>query len=207
MDIKAYQLMIQNQAMATMTGNQDSFSYHSPMLDLSFKQLLQDKINEASGLNGQLGQALGATHTYAPVVFQQAEAVSSGNNVPSTEFNSIITEMAQKYGIDEKLIHAVIKMESNYNPMAKSHAGAQGLMQLMPNTARGLGVTNSYDPRKNIEGGTKYLSQMLKKYNGNLELSLAAYNAGPGNVDKYQGIPPFNETQNYVRKVLNHYVS
>src|SRR5699024_8774487 len=121
MDIKAYQLMIQNQAMATMTANQDSFSYHSPMLDLSFKQLLQDKINQASGLNGQLGQALGVSHTYAPAVFQQAQAISAEPNIPSTEFNSIITEMAQKYGIDEKLIHAVIKMESNYHPMAKSH--------------------------------------------------------------------------------------
>ena len=207
MDIKAYQLMIQNQAMVTMTGNQDSFSYHSPMLDLSFKQLLQDKINEASGLNRQLGQALNVSHSYAPAVYQQAQAISAETNFPSTQFNGIITEMAQKYGIDEKVIHAVIKMESNYNPTAKSHPGAQGLMQLMPNTARGLGVTNSYDPRQNIEGGTKYLSQMLKKYNGNLELSLAAYNAGLGNVDKYQGIPPFNETQNYVRKVLNHYVS
>src|SRR5690625_1004966 len=99
MDIKAYQLMIQNQAMATMTGNQDAFSYHSPMLDLSFKQLLQDKINQASGLNDQLVQALGASHTYAPTVYQQDIAITTNTNVPSTQFNSIITEMAQKYGI------------------------------------------------------------------------------------------------------------
>src|SRR5699024_10565353 len=207
MDIKAYQLMIQNQAMATMTGNQDSFSYHSPMLDLSFKQLLQDKINQASNMAGPLGQAVNYGQTHVPPDYQYSVGTATGTKIPSTQFNDIITEVAQKYGIDENLIHAVIKMESNYNPMAKSHAGAQGLMQLMPNTARGLGVINSYDPRQNIEGGAKYLSQMLKKYNGNLELSLAAYNAGPGNVDKYQGIPPFKETQNYVKKVLNNYLS
>lgn len=210
MDIKAFQLMMQSQAASIMTGNQDSLSYHSPMLDLSFKQLLQDKINQASGLrlNSQFEKTMNYTHdTYAPPIYQNNIGTIADTSVPSTQFNNIISDVAQKYGIDEKLIHSVIKMESNYNPMAKSHAGAQGLMQLMPNTARGLGVTNAYDPYQNIEGGTKYLSQMLKKYNGNLELSLAAYNAGPGNVDKYQGIPPFNETQNYVRKVLNNYLA
>lgn len=204
MDIQAFQLMMQSQAASIMTANRDSLSYHSPLLDVSFKQLLQEKINQASSLSQPV---MTYENTYAPTMNHAHMGVTSGTTVPSTQFNGIITEMAQKYGINEKLIHSVIKMESNYNPMAKSHAGAQGLMQLMPNTARGLGVTNSYDARQNIEGGTKYLSQMLKRYNGNLELSLAAYNAGPGNVDKYQGIPPFNETQNYVRKVLQNYMT
>src|SRR5699024_4895220 len=120
-------------------------------------------------------------------------------------YNDIIREAANKYGVDEKLIHAVIQMESSYNPRATSKAGAAGLMQLMPATARSLGVSDRYNVRQNIFGGTKYLSQMLKKFNGRTNLALAAYNAGPGNVAKHGGIPPFTETKNYVQKVMNAY--
>lgn len=123
----------------------------------------------------------------------------------ANQFAPIIKKAANTYGVPEKLIAAIMKQESNFNPTVVSHAGAQGLMQLMPGTARYVGVTNPFDNEQNIMGATKYISQMLKQHGNNPTMALAAYNAGPGNVAKYGGIPPFKETQNYVKKVLGYY--
>mgnify|MGYP006786055843 CR=1 FL=1 len=120
------------------------------------------------------------------------------------KYQAEIAAAAKKYNIPEKLITAVMKQESNFNPSAISGAGASGLMQLMPATANYLGVKDRFDPEQNIMGGAKYLRQMLNQFDNNIETALAAYNAGPGNVKKYGGIPPFQETQNYVKKVMNY---
>ncbi|MFX3622714.1 MAG: lytic transglycosylase domain-containing protein [Ectobacillus sp.] len=115
----------------------------------------------------------------------------------------IISEMSAKYGIPTSLIQKMIETESNFNSKAVSHAGARGLMQLMPANIKEHGVTDPYDARQNIEAGVQEISGYLKRYNGDLMLALAAYNAGPGNVKKYGGVPPFKETQNYIKKILN----
>lgn len=117
----------------------------------------------------------------------------------------IFNRAAKKYGVDVNLLKAIAKQESDFQPDCTSHAGAMGIMQLMPDTAKGLGVTDPYDPEQNIMGGAKFISQMLKKYDGNVTLALAAYNAGPNNVAKYGGVPPFKETQDYVKKVTAYY--
>lgn len=124
---------------------------------------------------------------------------------PTSEFNHLINKSAAKYNVDPNLIHAIIKMESNYNPDVVSHAGAAGLMQLMPVTAKAVGVTDRFDNAQNIDGGTHYFKKMLDRHNGDLTLALASYNAGPGNVKKYGGVPPFKETQNYIKKVTDYY--
>lgn len=122
----------------------------------------------------------------------------------TTRYDRLIREISQKYSVDPALVKAVIKAESDFNPYAVSKKGAQGLMQLMPKTLNDLKVHDPFHPRENIDGGVRYLKRMLKRFNNNITLTLAAYHAGAKAVEKYEDIPPYQETQHYVKKVLNY---
>ncbi|OBZ16651.1 MULTISPECIES: lytic transglycosylase domain-containing protein [Bacillales] len=205
----------------------------SPSLDLqAASNPLQATTGDGSGslfdtlLNQYMSDISSENGASAPILPADALAqLSSLNGLPNvsyigsgdtnrtpSEYDELIQLASAKYGVDAALIQAVIQTESGFRPDAESGAGAKGLMQLMDGTARGLGVTNSFDPAQNIEGGTKYLSMLLKKYNGNEQVALAAYNAGPGRVDRtgirtneqliqnLEALP--EETQRYVAKVI-----
>lgn len=162
-----------------------AFFLFSNLTGLLFSRVLAPDVVEAS-----------------PEVFRiPADIPTSGN----ADLDRIIFEAGEKQGVDPRFIHAVIWQESKYIQDARSHAGAQGLMQLMPATAKRFGCDDPNDPKKNIAAGTKYLSWLLKRFEGNVELALAGYNAGEGSVDKYDGIPPYNETQNYVKIISKRY--
>ena len=154
------------------------------------------------------------TRVLAPVSAMGAEAavVSVEDYVPSdvpssgdANLDLLIVRAGRQYGVDPRLLHAVIWQESKYKPAAVSHAGAKGLMQLMPAAAQRFGCGDRNDAEQNIKAGTKYLRWLIKRFDGNVTLALAAYNAGEGNVDKHEGVPPFDETQKYVRIITGRY--
>jgi soluble lytic murein transglycosylase-like protein len=144
----------------------------------------------------------------APVAVASPAIAPLPADIPTSgdqQLDRLIYDVGQREGVDPRFIHAVIWQESKYIVAARSHAGAQGLMQLMPATAKRFGCEDPNDPAANIEAGTKYLHWLLKRFSGNVELALAGYNAGEGSVDKYNGIPPYNETRNYVKIISQRY--
>ncbi len=155
------------------------------------------QLSAATGVSE--ASAVGASATTTPAT---ATATGSGSLNPSVPFAAEIEAAAAKYGLDPALLAGLIKAESNFNPTVGSGAGAQGLTELMPATAESVGVKDPHNPAESIEGGAHVLREMLDKFGGNVELALAAYNAGPGAVEQYGGIPPYSETQAYVPRVL-----
>jgi soluble lytic murein transglycosylase-like protein len=137
----------------------------------------------------------------------EAGKLESGGGGAAPPWRSVIQQLSQQYGVDPLLVESLVQQESGFNARAQSKVGAQGLMQLMPATAQALGVKNSLDPAQNLDGGIRYLKEQLERYKGNIPLALAAYNAGPGAVDKHGGqVPPYRETQDYVQRILKNYL-
>jgi len=167
-----------------------------PAQDGAFQQELQSRVGAGEKSDATAKENPGGLFT--PGTFPETP-VKSGDK----KIDSIISDASRKHGLDENLLRAIVKQESGFNPGAVSSKGAMGLMQLMPQTARELDVTNPFDPAENVEGGAKYLKSMIDRFNGNLPNALAAYNAGPKAVETYGGVPPYNETKNYVSSILN----
>lgn len=168
-----------------------------------FTDVLNEKVKNSGAPSSRVKEKSPSSglSSSGSIVKSMSDKRGEGND---SSWKSMVGVISRKYGIDEKLVRSVISVESAGNSAAVSPKGAMGLMQLMPATARMLGVDPS-DPVQNLEGGVKYLSILSEKYNGDLKKTLAAYNAGPGRVDHYGGIPPFRETQNYVSLVLKRY--
>jgi soluble lytic murein transglycosylase-like protein len=206
---------------STTQGISGEESYGGDFFDTIFQQQISSQMSKGKGLGVAemlykklTGEDLNATTSISPLI----DPIKLINDSPDhsikpsdssfqrmNKFENIINDASNLYGVDKNLIKSVILTESAGNDKAVSKANAKGLMQLIDSTARNMGVQNVFDPKQNILGGTKYLSGLLRQYNGDVKLALAAYNAGPGNVDKYNGVPPFDETKNYVARVIGYY--
>jgi len=192
----AWQTAQDDQTGSSEAGGADNSS--SQLFAALFQAALGGGTNATQGFDGQVKDLPGTSQVNGYLKPQAPP--TKGDNIGSLE--NVIYSMAQKYGVDPTLIQQVVKAESGFNSKATSPAGAMGLMQLMPGTAASYGVNNVYDATQNLDGGTHFLKDLLDRFQGNIPLSLAAYNAGPGAVDKYHGVPPYMETQAYVQKIM-----
>jgi Rod binding domain-containing protein len=212
-----------NQTTGGMFG-EDSFG--GDFFDSIFQYEIADKISQGTGLGVAdeiykrlTGEKLSTeilNPKLNPITKQpKIEVTTSTLEIPAvkpsnqsldrlSKYDEIIDHASETYGVDKNIIKSVILAESSAKENAVSTASAKGLMQIIDSTAKYLGINNVWDPKENIMGGAKYLSELLRKYDGNLKFALAGYNAGPGNVDKYNGIPPFTETQTYVKRVIGY---
>ncbi len=145
------------------------------------------------------------TSGYTVYIREKRSENSLAGDTDAVSYDAFIREAAEKHSVDRELVKAIIKVESDFNPWAVSKKGAQGLMQIMPENSRRLEVKNPFDPRENILAGTRFFRTMMDRFNGNVSFALAAYNAGPETVDRHRGIPPFQETEAYVEKVMRYY--
>ncbi len=190
--------------LASLSGNVNSIAQNQ-----QFQTILDAKIKEAEPTKAEEKPEIDPERLLDDEIEELEKQINLKTKIDlksqSSDLDEIIDTFASKYDVDSDFIKAIIKRESNFNPKATSKKGAMGLMQLMPSTAKSLGVINAYNPWENIDGGVKHLSGLLKTYNGDKKLALAAYNAGGGAVKKYGGIPPYKETQNYVKSIMADY--
>jgi soluble lytic murein transglycosylase-like protein len=183
LDVKKQQVFAQDPGAATQTAKS------------SFDDALEEALGTESSKSVKAEKINPDSYSKLPDNFEEY-------------IDSVTAELSAEHSVDlsPNLVKSVIKQESGFNPNATSGAGAQGLMQLMPATARSVGVFNSMNPYQNVRGGITYLAQMMKRFDGNIQKSLAAYNAGPAAIEKYGGIPPYRETQNYVQSIMKDYL-
>ncbi|BBO69177.1 hypothetical protein DSCA_31070 [Desulfosarcina alkanivorans] len=187
---------------AACTFSSTADTVHVPLQKLAMPQSPGplDLLPEPEPVSPVIEVALTDTTRILPEITVTQDAVVPNESIP---FHGIIVRAAGRYEVDPDLIRAIILAESGYNPNAESKKGARGLMQLMPSTARAMGVQDAYDPAENIDGGVRYFKSLLDRFDGDVQLALAAYNAGSRHVRNYEGIPPFKATQRYIKKVLH----